>query len=186
MLFQAFIKGHISIIVITINSCSTNLQQIGGWRLKNKGGARKAVIGWPGFVWVRRGIWSFCISKFSWMWMFRLQPKTFLISISISRKNYNENKSHRGRQQTLNIKADPRQELAKGRRREVFLLDLTKDVGKPYSPTCHNSSVPNTLFKELFQILSIIQFLSLCIIRYFIRYLPCIRPWARPHRNIMN
>ena len=68
-------------------------------------------------------------------------------------------------QQTLNIEAHSRQELAKGRIKEVFLLYLTKYIVKSYSLTCHTSSVPNNLFKELFQIPSIIIhfILSLCI-----------------------
>lgn len=118
------------------------------------------------------------------MWIPRQKPKTFLISISISRKNYNENKSYWGRQQTLNIKVHCREELAKGRIWEVILLDLTKYNVKPYSLTCLPYKLCTHLFKELLQIPSIM--ITSSYPYAFIGYLLGTRPRARHHRNIMN
>ena len=138
----------------------------------------------------------------------RQQPKAFLISISISRKNYNENKSYWGREQTLNIKVHARQELARNNKRGsplghnkaqqsiVTLLTYlpckvcTKQYLFPHLQPHHVACgilVPlpkQHPFKALFQISSITVhfFLTLC----FIRHLLFTRLWARPQRNIMN
>lgn len=129
--FHGFSKGHISITLMGINSCSTNLQQIGGYRHREQR-ERQESNDW--LTWCCLGQGWHLVPQFSWMWIPRQQPKAFLISISISRKNYNENKSYWGREQILNIKVHSRQELVKGKITEVYLLDLTKyKVKLPYN-----------------------------------------------------
>lgn len=50
--FHAFIMRHISIILIAINSCSTNLLQIGSWRHREQ---RKSQESNDWLTWIRLG-----------------------------------------------------------------------------------------------------------------------------------